>query len=682
MFGYKAVIRLSVILGVITWLLLLLLDLSALFSAKNNIAFGLPSFAPKIALGLFVLSIVLFYRYRINKAESVNFIDLLWRVFVTGLITTVVSLAIKFIFSIFGDTSLAKNPLVINFFYHINLGLIIAFTVSTLIVWKRLILYQKTKTLLAFWRIFEYSLLGALAFDILGYALFDPFFNVLLGVLMLMGLVLSFNLKWVAYLNFRQKWKSILFIVLVIIYLFYFLDGLVDYSNQDVLVTDLLDSVYILASFSFISIYSLISALVILFNLPTSSVFEKKLEEAMNFQRLSQSQPTGQKKEQIYEILLDSTISAVFADAAWLEITEDSSPVLSKYNITDSEIAGVKEAVKNTTLKKVINTEFDQVPNSQKLSATLKGVKFKSILLFPIIIKQKQIGSIALLKEVGDSFNKEMVDIINTFVNQASISLENFQLINEAIKNERYKEELKIASRVQQSLLPSALEQSDHFDIHGISVAADEVGGDYYDSFRLNDDKLALIIADVSGKGTSAAFHMSQMKGIFHSLVQMNLDPKRLIVAANNALSRCLEKTSFITATYFEIDTSKSKVSFARAGHCPTLYYSAQNKKLEYFKNKGLGLGILRNSNFEKYVQVNEFQYSAGDVIVLYTDGITEAVNSRNEQFGYERLSDALMKFTSQTPEQISNGIFGALYEFCEEDSLDDDYSMVVVKFR
>lgn len=682
MFGYKAVIRLSVILGVITWLLLLLLDLTALFSAKNNIAFGLPSFAPKIALGLFVLSIVLFYRYRINKAESVNFIDLLWRVFVTGLITTVVSLAIKFIFSIFGDTSLAKNPLVINFFYHINLGLIVAFTVSTLIVWKRLILYQKTKTLLAFWRIFEYSLLGALAFDILGYALFDPFFNVLLGILVLMGLVLSFNLKWVAYLNFKQKWKSILFIVLVIIYLFYFLDGLVDYSNRDVLVTDLLDSVYILASFSFISIYSLISALVILFNLPTSSVFEKKLEEAMNFQRLSQSQPTGQKKEQIYEILLDSTISAVFADAAWLEITDDSSPMLSKYNITDAEIADVKEAVKNTALKKVINTEFDQIPNSQKLSATLKGVKFKSILLFPIIIKQKQIGSIALLKEVGDSFNKEMVDIINTFVNQASISLENFQLINEAIKNERYKEELKIASRVQQSLLPSALEQSEHFDIHGVSVAADEVGGDYYDSFRLSDDKLALIIADVSGKGTSAAFHMSQMKGIFHSLVQMNLDPKQLMVAANNALGRCLEKTSFITATYFEIDTSKSKVSFARAGHCPTLYYSAKTKQIEYFKNKGLGLGILRNSNFEKYVQVNEFQYSAGDIIVLYTDGITEAANHRNEQFGYERLSDALMEFTDHTPKQISNGIFKALYKFCEQDSLDDDYSMVVVKFR
>ncbi|MEM8895271.1 MAG: PP2C family protein-serine/threonine phosphatase, partial [Bacteroidota bacterium] len=413
-------------------------------------------------------------------------------------------------------------------------------------------------------------------------------------------------------------------------------------------------------------------------------VFEKKLEEAMNFQRLSQSQsqPTGQKKEQIYEILLDSTISAVFADAAWLEITEDDPPILSKYNISDKEINDVKEAVKKTALKKVINTEFDAISNSEKLSATLKGVKFKSILLFPIISKQKQIGSIALLKEVGDSFNKEMVDIINTFVNQASISLENYQLINEAIENERYKEELKIASKVQKSLLPSALEQSESYDIHGVSIAADEVGGDYYDSFKLGDDRLALIIADVSGKGTSAAFHMSQMKGIFHSLVQLRIDPKQLMVLANNALSRCLEKTSFITATYFEIDTSKAKVCFARAGHCPTLYYSSNTKQLEYFKNKGLGLGILRNSNFEKYVQVNEFQYSAGDIIVLYTDGITEAVNLENEQFGYERLSDTLMKYVDQSPEQISNGIFDALYKFCEKDSLDDDYSIVIVKFR
>ncbi len=683
MLGYKMVLRISVLLGIVTWVLLLLLDLTALFSAKNNIAFGLPSFAPKIAFALFVLSVILYYRYRINKAESVNFIDLLWRVFVTGLLTTVVSLSIKFLFSVFANTSFANNALVINFFYHINLGLIIAFTVSTFIVWKRLILYQKSKSLLIIWRIFEYSLIGSLAFDILGFALFDPFFNILLGYLVLLGLVLSFNLKWVAYLNFKQKWKSILFIILVIIYLFYFLDGLIDYSNLGTLTTDLLDSVYVLAAFSFISIYALISVLVILFNLPTSSVFEKKLEEVINFQRLSQSLPTGQRKEQIYEILLDSTISAVFADAAWLEVkNENNETRLFKYNIEDSEVEEVKAAVQSSKLKKILNTEFDQAVDTQKLYATLKGVAYKSILLYPIIIKQEQIGSIALLKEVGDSFNKEMIDIINTFVNQASISLENFELINDAIENERYKEELKIASRVQKSLLPDFVNDSDKFDICAASVAADEVGGDYYDIYKINDHKYALIIADVSGKGTSAAFNMSQMKGIFHSLVQLDLDVEQFIVKANDALSRCLEKTSFITASYFIIDTKTQKVSFVRAGHCPTLHYVAEHNEVQLFKNKGLGLGILRNSSFEKYVQVNGFDYKAGDILFLYTDGITEAINKKSEQFGYDRLSQSLLRHSHHLPDKIREGIFNDLYEYCENDALDDDYSMVILKFK
>ena len=153
----------------------------------------------------------------------------------------------------------------------------------------------------------------------------------------------------------------------------------------------------------------------------------------------------------------------------------------------------------------------------------------------------------------------------------------------------------------------------------------DEVGGDYYDVYHMDEKRTSLIIGDVSGKGTSAAFHMAQMKGVFQSLVQLDLDPKEFLVHANNALSRCLESTSFITVSFFVIDANEKKVNFARAGHCPSLYYRAETGKTEYFKNRGLGLGILRNFNFHKYVQVNEFSYQAGDVLVLYTDGITEA---------------------------------------------------------
>uniref|UniRef100_UPI004049B341 GAF domain-containing SpoIIE family protein phosphatase n=1 Tax=Fulvivirga sp. TaxID=1931237 RepID=UPI004049B341 len=683
MLSYKMVIRLSVALGIITWLLLLLLDMMALFSAKNNIAFGLPHFAPQVAFGLFIVCLIVYYRYRINKAESVNFIDLLWRVFLTGLLTTIVSLAIKLLFTVLDSTNFAGNQMVINFFYHINLGLILAFAVSTVIVWKRLILYQKTKSLLNLWSVFEYLLIGALFFDMLGYKLFDPLFNAYLIVLMVVGLLLSFNLKWVAYLNFKQKWKSILFIILVVIYLLYFLDGLVNYSNRGLLVTDLLDSVYVIASFGFIFTYSIISILVILFNLPTSSVFEKKLEEAINFQRLSQTLPTGQKQDQIYRILLDSTISAVFADAAWIEMkTEGKKPEQINYNIEERDVESIKKAIKSNALKKVLDGDVDQLTGPQKYSSNLKGVKFRSILLFPIITKQKQIGSIALLKDVGDGFNREMVDIISTFVNQASISLENLQLINEALVNERYKEELAIASKVQKSILPDHLEGNSAYEIIGVSMAANEVGGDYYDSYKLSETRFGLIIADVSGKGTSAAFNMSQMKGIFHSLVQLDLDPLRFMVLANDALSRCLERSSFITASYFNIDTETRKLSFTRAGHCPTLFFDESEKQINYITNKGLGLGILRNASFKNYVEVNELTYNTGDILLLYTDGVTEACTTTGEQFGYERLANSLLKYSHLNPEGIKKGVFDDLYAFCERNLIDDDYSMLIVKFN
>ncbi|MDZ7650783.1 MAG: SpoIIE family protein phosphatase [Cytophagales bacterium] len=123
--------------------------------------------------------------------------------------------------------------------------------------------------------------------------------------------------------------------------------------------------------------------------------------------------------------------------------------------------------------------------------------------------------------------------------------------MEEAFQTERYKEELKIAKTVQKSLLPTSLENAPDFEISAFAESADEVGGDYYDTLRIDDHQVALIIADVSGKGTTAAFHMSQMKGIFHSLAQQELDPKEFMDRANRALMFCLERGSFISAIVF-----------------------------------------------------------------------------------------------------------------------------------
>jgi len=222
---------------------------------------------------------------------------------------------------------------------------------------------------------------------------------------------------------------------------------------------------------------------------------------------------------------------------------------------------------------------------------------------------------------------------------------------------------------------------NEDYEIAGYSGAADEVGGDYYDLYQINNNKLALIIGDVSGKGTSAAFNMAQMKGVFHSLVQLDLSAEEFMTRANHALSSCLEKTSFITASIFVIDSEKREIEFVRAGHCPTLFVSKSSGEGCFFKNRGLGLGIIRNSSYSKYVQTNRFKYETGDVMVLYTDGIVEAKNGDGEEFGYDRLQEFVEKSASRSPQEIQSGLIKKLFEFSGQQFIDDDYTTVIVKF-
>ena len=123
-------------------------------------------------------------------------------------------------------------------------------------------------------------------------------------------------------------------------------------------------------------------------------------------------------------------------------------------------------------------------------------------------------------------------------------------------------------------------------------------------------------------------------------------------------------------------------MSFARAGHCPSLYYDNQKSKADFFQNKGLGLGILRNSNYEKHVQINTIQYNPDDVLVLYTDGITEANIASGEEFGYHRLRDLLEKHANESPQKIQERMIEAVYQFRGDRFLNDDYTMVIVKFK
>ena len=683
----KAITRLLFTVGVITWLALVFTDISIVFSSTNNIKPDIPLWLPNVILNIYILSLYYYYKFKIERDEVLNFVDLLWRVFATGLVATVISLALKLVEYLLGATKLTTHVVFIDLNYLINLGLMIGFLLMAFTAWKRLILYQKSKWLLRLWSFFEWGLLITLIYNSFDFPVVEGFHVAMLTLFVIMALVLSGNMKWVAYLNFRQKWTSLLLLLLTIFYLLYGFytvsSSFESLSDKTIDFTNYRTHIFILSLIIFVSIYSIFSFLVILFNLPTTSVFEQKLEEVVNFQRISQSIQTEQSEDSVYNILLETSVSTVFADAAWLELkAREPNPKLFTYKIVDKEAYDIINHLNAQHVKGVLDQGSDKTRNLSKHLASLKGSRFRSILAFPIYVKGENIGTLALLKELAEGFNKEMTKIVSTFANQAGISIENFRLMEEALQNERYKEELKIAKTVQKSLLPDVLERDDDFDIAAFSESADEVGGDYYDTLRTNNHEVALIIADVSGKGTTAAFHMSQMKGIFHSLAQDCIEPDAFMIKANQALVYCLERGSFISATFFVVNSQTKKIKYSRAGHCPVLYYHASEDSLEYFKDKGIALGMVRNKSYANFIQPNEFTYKSGDIMVLYTDGITEAKDKKGEEFGYDRLIQVLMEVKSLSPKQIQEHLVNRLYEFSGSRNINDDYTTMIVKFK
>jgi hypothetical protein len=445
----KAIIRLLFTLGIVTWLALVFTDISIVFSSSSpNVKQEVPLWIPGIMLNLFILSVFYYYKLKIERDEILNFVDLLWRVFATGLVATVISLSLRLFEYLMGNTKLSSLVVFRDFIYLVNLGLMIGFLLLAFTVWKRLILYQKSKWLLRLWTFFEVGLLLTLLYNSFNLPRVEWIYVTVLSILVITGLVLSGNMKWVAYLNFRQKWTSLLLLLLTIFYLLYILftnSSLAeDLASRTQSFTDYNLHLFLLCVIIFVTIYSIFSFLVILFNLPTTSVFEQKLEEVVNFQRISQSIQTEQNEESVYNILLEASVSTVFADAAWLEINERSNSKFFTYKTSEKEAHEITEHLKQLHIKGVLDQGSDKTKNLSKHLSTLRSSRFRSILAFPIFVKGENIGTLALLRELPDGFNKEMTKIVSTFANQAGISIENFRLMEEALQNERYKEILTL----------------------------------------------------------------------------------------------------------------------------------------------------------------------------------------------------------------------------------------------
>jgi serine phosphatase RsbU (regulator of sigma subunit) len=259
-------------------------------------------------------------------------------------------------------------------------------------------------------------------------------------------------------------------------------------------------------------------------------------------------------------------------------------------------------------------------------------------------------------------------------------------LLQQKAEKERLEQELKIAREIQMSLLPQGPLRMPGIALTGHCEPAREVGGDYYDFVPLDDRRLGILIADVSGKGTSAALYMAALKGIILSLSQQHRSPRALLIEANGILSRHLDSRSFITITYAVIDLEHRTLVYARAGHCPLIYMPgpwAEPRCVQILAPDGLVLGLQIDDGGQTFTRLLEeatLPLGPGDLFVLYTDGITEAANPDGDYFGEQRLGDLVQAHAHLPFEELRERILREVGGFVGASPQQDDMTMLLVK--
>lgn len=675
--------RLYFSLALLSWIILLVNDVLIIQHPENNYPIIFSDIAMNVLLSTFFLFTFLGFKIQIGVQRTGQLTDMLWQVFLLGAVTIPITIIIKLAGDLLLQKQLSQDALLTNIFNHINLGLITIFIANSFYVWKKMILFQKSNRTDILWHLFEYAVLISILSNFFSFTISQQSFILATAPLTITGIILTFNLKWVAFMNYKQKWRSILLLALLIVIIFTFLERIYEHHIISTLIIDLSDNIFILATMGFILANSFVALLVLLFNLPTSSVFEQKFGEVMLFQKLHQTLQLGDKEEDVYSILLDSSKVTVMADAAWLEIRDERNSLkdFSSIQIDEFDVFEIKKTLRKNQINILSEPQYIKNVHDYPFADKLKHLSFKSLLIVPLTSNNQTLGTLVLAKNLADGFDKEMVDIIFTFVSQASIAIKNFRLMSEAIQTERYKEEIKIAKEVQKSLIPSDLNIHPLIQMNAFSKGAADVGGDYYDVFRISDEVCIVVIGDVSGHGTSAAFTMAQMKGIFHSLVHMNLSPEVFMSHANLALSKCLEKKIFITLSYFILYPKIQKIEYARAGHCPALLLHNNTGNLGVLDGKGLGLGLTRNQSYASFIHKYELHYSTGDALILYTDGLVEAHNTSREEYGYDRLKRLIVEHSQASAKEMNDAIIEDVQLFMGTTQFEDDCTLLVLRF-
>ncbi len=324
---------------------------------------------------------------------------------------------------------------------------------------------------------------------------------------------------------------------------------------------------------------------------------------------------------------------------------------------------------------------LESSPETVQKAVSLNSGKGNGLVI-PMLVKGNLFGMLIFDIHKGENgINPKRQHFAAILANQAALALENSLLYDDLREQERLKHELEIARTVQMKLLPGDIPAIRGFQIDSSCLPAHEVGGDYYDVFFLDKNQVGIAIADVSGKGTSAAFYMAEIKGMMLSLTAVHRSPKKLLVELNRQLYRNLERQQFASMIYGVLELKSRRFVFARAGHNSLLYIPAKGH-CDLITPSGIGLGLDSGKVFEKELEEVELPLASGDTFVLYTDGLTDAMNIDREEYGEDRLIQSASEKRHCDATDIRGHILENIQNHVNGNNPHDDLTMVVVKHQ
>ncbi len=500
-------------------------------------------------------------------------------------------------------------------------------------------------------------------------------------LLILAAIINGFRVKWIHYLNRWRKYVALIGALLMLVLSQAILSL---YFAGSLTVASAAIGTFIGCIATVTLFYSTVAAISILLHLPSARLVDRKLEQLRILDGLGQSIFSTFDEQRIMaaSVILGRKIAR--ADECWTVRFDGSgfplweeAPVEHGRHSTDYSVEWYAEMLlrlqaENGTI--LINgypgTDLADIAGP---SAPAPGSLLASLLR----VRKEIIGIIIATSDKRYAFLSESKGLFGTFARQVAAGIENTRLISAELEQERYREELLIARSIQEGLLPGELPIVESFDIAGLSVPSSQVGGDYYDLFRMPDGLCGFAIADVAGKGTAAALLMAALESALHAIAPgIGKDAGAVVSRLNNLMTQRMPDDKFITFFFGVLDPLERTISYCCAGHDPPLLLRLDGST-EHLDQGGLVLGIVDNAKYE----TGQVTLNRGDRLLLYTDGITETMDGEGEgtEFGVENLKRFLGRHSELSSRDLLNTLLVTLRDYRGDETPFDDMTLLLI---